>query len=97
MVGGWVYLGFSKFLIRMRIDDAVDAVPVHFANGMWGVIAVGLFASPDEMAVAGYNSDHTGWFFSWGKGSGDANLLLCQICAVAWICGWVTCIMTPFL
>lgn len=96
MIGGWCYLGFSKFLVRMRIDDAVDAIPVHFANGMWGVIAVGLFASPDEMAVAGYNSEHTGWFFSWGKGTGDANLLLCQVCAVAWICGWVTALMTPF-
>jgi len=96
MVGGWVYYGFSKFLIAMRIDDAVDAVPVHFANGMWGVIAVGLFANEDAMATAGYNSDHTGWFYSWGKGSGDANLLLCQICCVLWVCAWVFTIMTPF-
>ena len=65
-------------------------------SGMWGVLAVGLFASADKMAVAGYNSDHEGWFFSWGKGSGDANLLLCQVCEVLWICGWVTVIMTPF-
>lgn len=26
--GGWAYLGFSKLLIRLRIDDAVDAIPV---------------------------------------------------------------------
>jgi len=96
MVGGWMYLIASKLLIRLRIDDAVDAIPVHFANGMWGVLAVGLFASPDEMAVAGYNSEHTGWFFSWAKGTGDANLLLCQICAILWVCGWVVGIMTPF-
>lgn len=30
MVGGWVYLAFSKLLIRLKIDDAVDAIPVHF-------------------------------------------------------------------
>jgi Amt family ammonium transporter len=96
IVAGWVYYGFSKFLISMKIDDAVDAVPVHFANGCWGVIAVGLFAEETAMATAGYNSAHTGWFYSWGKGTGDANLLLCQLVAVVWICGWVFFVMTPF-
>ena len=96
IVAGWVYVGFSKFLIAMKIDDAVDAIPVHFANGAWGVIAVGLFAEEDAMAVAGYNSAHVGWFYSWGKGSGDANLLLCQVCSILWIIGWVFFVMTPF-
>jgi Amt family ammonium transporter len=96
MVGGWVYYGFSKFLIAMKIDDAVDAIPVHFANGIWGVIAVGLFAEPALMATAGYNNVHTGWFYSWGNGSGDANLLLVQFIAVIWILGWVFSLMTPF-
>eukprot|EP00542_Grammatophora_oceanica_P013517 CAMPEP_0194045696 /NCGR_PEP_ID=MMETSP0009_2-20130614/17543_1 /TAXON_ID=210454 /ORGANISM="Grammatophora oceanica, Strain CCMP 410" /LENGTH=56 /DNA_ID=CAMNT_0038690613 /DNA_START=32 /DNA_END=199 /DNA_ORIENTATION=+ len=27
IIAGWVYYGFSKFLIMMKIDDAVDAVP----------------------------------------------------------------------
>lgn len=96
MVGGWVYLGFSKLLIKLRIDDAVDAVPVHFANGMWGVIAVGLFSKKELQAVAGYETTHQGWFYSWGEGSGDANLLLCQICGILWIITWVTVLMTPF-
>jgi Amt family ammonium transporter len=95
-VAGWVYLGFSKFLIKMKIDDAVDAVPVHFANGIWGVLAVGLFASKDLTGAAGYNNTHIGWFYSWGKGSGDANLLLAQIISILWICGWVAATMTPF-
>ena len=95
-IGGLVYLGFSKLLIALKIDDAVDAIPVHFANGFWGVLSVGFFAEPGHMATAGYNSKHTGWFYSWSKGSGDANLLLCQICALLWVIGWVTCTMTPF-
>ena len=95
-IGGWVYYGFSKFLIHMKIDDAVDAIPVHFANGIWGVISVGLFAEPDLMAVAGYNNLHTGWFYSWSKGTGDANLLLVQFVGVIWILGWVFSLMTPF-
>jgi Amt family ammonium transporter len=30
---------------RLRVDDPVGAVGVHFANGLWGVLALGLFAN----------------------------------------------------
>jgi len=91
IVAGFVYYGFSKFLIKMRIDDAVDAIPVHFANGIWGVLAVGLFSDRDLQAIAGYSTAHTGLF-----SSGDGNLLLVQFCGVCWIIGWVFVVMTPF-
>ena len=95
IVGGWTYLGFSKVLVALCIDDAVDAIPVHFANGFWGVLAVGLLAEPGLMKTAGYNSDNAGWFYSWGDGS-DMNLLLAQVIALVWIIGWVSITMTPF-
>lgn len=82
MLGGWMYLGASRLLVRLRIDDAVDAIPVHFACGIWGVLAVGLFAEASRMAIAGYNPKHTGWFYSWGKGSADANLLLANFVSI---------------
>jgi len=92
IVGGLVYYGFSKFLIKMKIDDAVDAIPVHFANGAWGVIAVGLFSDVELQAVAGYSTAHQGWFNDFS----DANLLLVQFISILWIIAWVGCIMTPF-
>jgi len=95
-IGGWCYLGMSKLLVKLRIDDAVDAVPVHFSNGIWGVIAVGLFANRKDMEIAGYASQHQGWFYSWGSGSGDANLLLVQFVTLLWIFAWVTGLMLPF-
>ena len=95
VVGGLVYVGFSKLLVALCIDDAVDAIPVHFANGFWGVLAVGLLAEPDLMSIAGYNSDNAGWFYSFDDGS-DMNLLLAQVVSLVWILGWVTVTMLPF-
>lgn len=92
IIGGLCYYGMSKLLIKLKIDDAVDAIPVHMANGIWGVLAVGLFADPDHMATAGYVNTHAGWFYDFS----DANLLLVQFCGVCWIMGWVVCIMFPF-
>jgi Amt family ammonium transporter len=44
----------SSVLERLRLDDPVGAVPVHFLNGLWGVLAVGLFANGNP-ASAGWN------------------------------------------
>ena len=37
-----------------------------------------------------------GWFYSWGRGSGDANLLLCQIAGIGFIILWTIGTMLPF-
>lgn len=42
-IGGFVYTGSSKLLRRLKVDDVIDAVPVHGVCGVWGVVAVGLF------------------------------------------------------
>lgn len=49
IIAGVLFLFTSKLLIRFRIDDAVDAVPVHMSNGIWGGIAVGLFATKSRL------------------------------------------------
>ena len=90
IIGGWVYCAFSRFLIKLKIDDAVNAIPVHFANGVWGCIATGIFAEPHRaVEVAGYGK--AGLFYT-----GDASLLVCEICGILWIIGWVSVIMVPF-
>jgi ammonium transporter, Amt family len=95
-VGGLLYLLSSKLLLKLRIDDAVDAIPVHFTNGLWGVIAAGLFSNRTLMSNAGYSGDHAGWFFEWGNGSANASVLTTQLAGGAWIIGWVTFLMVPF-
>jgi len=47
-LGGFVYQGASMLLKKLKVDDVVDAFPVHGACGAWGVIAVGLFGNPNR-------------------------------------------------
>ena len=44
-VAGVLVIFAIPFFDRMRIDDPVGAVSVHFVNGVWGTLAVGLFGS----------------------------------------------------
>ncbi len=39
----------DPLLIYLRIDDAVGATCVHGFGGLWGILAVGLFASKDDL------------------------------------------------
>jgi|GEM_PF-2943056 len=48
-VGGLLFLGGSALLVRLRIDDAVDAIPAHLFVGIWGVVSVAIFA--DDGAI----------------------------------------------
>ena len=43
-----VLVVFGVWLLdhKLRIDDPVGAVAVHMMNGIWGTLAVGLFATP---------------------------------------------------
>lgn len=45
-IGGFICLAVEVALIKLEIDDAVGAVPVHLACGIWGTIAVALFGDP---------------------------------------------------
>ena len=97
MFAGIFYVLASKVLLYLRFDDAVDAVPVHMIGGSWGMIATGLFTSPELLAAAYPGSgSHAGWFYEWSEGSGDFTLLGCQLLAVLFIFGWVFTMMGGF-
>jgi Amt family ammonium transporter len=62
----------AEWLNAAKIDDPVGAVPVHLVCGIWGTLAVGLFASVP-----------LGLFFG-----GDATLLIAQFVGVIAVGVW---------
>jgi len=86
---GWFYLAGSALLLKLKIDDAVDAIPVHMVGGMWGVIATGLFTAPRRLETAFGMTKHVGWFYSLG----DFTLLGVQLISCLWIIAWTSATM----
>jgi len=77
IIAGWVYLGASALLIKLKIDDAVDAVPVHFFCGMWGVLAAAIF------------DEDLGLFMGGGGNQLLQNIYLILF-VIAWVGGLMT-------
>ncbi len=90
VISGWVYVMASKLLVQLKIDDAVDAVPVHGFCGAWGCIATGIFANPDRVVFAYGTADAGGIFYGYG------NLIAVEIIGVLLIIVWAAGVMTPF-
>jgi len=77
----------------LKVDDPVGAISVHGANGLWGVIAVGLFADGRSNYGGFWNGvpgSVTGLFY------GDAGQLVAQLMGVATLIGCVFVISFVF-
>jgi Amt family ammonium transporter len=64
IAGVWVCIA-AVLVEKAHIDDPVGAIPVHFFNGLWGVLAVGIFANgnPDTAGWNGVSSAVTGLLY----------------------------------
>ena len=47
LIAGIIVVFMVIFFDKIKIDDPVGALSVHLANGIWGTLAVGLFATAD--------------------------------------------------
>jgi Amt family ammonium transporter len=72
-IGGALVVFAVLFFDKMKMDDPVGALSVHLANGVWGTIAVGLFAQ-DQFTP---NTTGNGLFFG-----GGAKLLTTQLIGI---------------
>ena len=97
VVSGVMYLGTSNLLLQLRIDDAIDGIPIHAFGGMWGLLATGLFSTPDALLQAYGDNKHVGLLYSMiHNGKMDATLFVNQIVGICFICAVVIFLMTPF-
>jgi Ammonium Transporter Family len=95
-IAGFVYVLGNRLLLKLRLDDAVDAIPVHLFSGLWGMISVGFFTSPAKQLAAYGRADHSGLFYEWWNGTSDATLLGVQLIGTLFIVTWVSSMMLPF-
>ena len=70
--------------MKWHIDDVVDASPVHLFCGMWGIIAAGLFAEPNNVSLI-YDTESCGLFYGCGNGLNQlgANVVF-MLAVIAW-------------
>jgi Amt family ammonium transporter len=78
-----VMLGAAYFVERvLKVDDVVGAVPVHAGAGLWGLLAVGIFADGTYGGVSGLVD-------------GNASQIVLQIVDIVTVVVWTT--VTAFL
>ena len=85
LIAGVLVCLSCEFVERvLKLDDVVGAISVHGTNGIWGVIAVGLFADGKSNYAGAWNGvpgSVTGLFY------GDAGQLVAQLIGVATLLG----------
>lgn len=77
---------------KLRIDDPVGAVAVHCLNGIWGTLAVGLFATntaPDYSIADAAGNELVGLFYG-----GGFKLLGLQLIGFASVAVWTAVTIT---
>ena len=81
-VAGIILVCSLRIFERLKVDDAVGAISVHGASGVWGTLAVGLFAqAPFTKNSMGLNI--SGLFFG-----GGSHLLGVQITGIVAVFLW---------
>ena len=83
-------------MLYIHLDDAVEAIPVHFSNGIWGLLATGLFSSPRFTTLVYGHDQHVGFFYEIGRGTFDCILLRNQFYAILLIINFAAFTMIPF-
>src|SRR5437764_5789735 len=87
LVAGVLVCLSVEFVDRvMRVDDPVGAISVHGANGLWGVISVGLFADGTSNYGGSFNGVDGG---VKGLFYGDPGQLVAQLIGVSVLVGFV--------
>ena len=83
LIAGVLVVFSVLFFDKLRIDDPVGALSVHLVNGIWGTLAVGLFADETINAEFFNNEGPNGLF-----AGGGISLLVNQLIGVVAVGGF---------
>lgn len=89
-IGALVYIGAAMVLLKFKIDDPLEAFPIHGAAGTWGALAPGLFNRQDFQDIAGFETPYFGGFYG-----GGGRLLAANIVAILVVIAWTVALLTP--
>ncbi len=82
LIAGLVVVGVTSFVERvLKVDDPVGAFAVHGAAGIWGTLAIGLFAKYDDAFLGRADA---GLFYG-----GGTDQLIVQALLVVIVAAWV--------
>eukprot|EP00899_Mesostigma_viride_P015389 jgi/Mesvir1/23851/Mv10654-RA.1 len=95
MTASLVYLGGAKLLKMLKIDDPLDAAPVHMFCGAWGLIAVGPFVRRD--LVSFFYGKTFEYGFLYGGGGKQLGIQILGVVAIAAWSGATSCIVFGIL
>lgn len=91
-IGGLLVVVFVIAFDKWRIDDPVGAISVHLINGIWGTLAVGLFASAPF--AGGEGQPLTGLFYGGGIESfADQIVGVVAVGAFTFVLSWIAWII----
>jgi len=91
-VGACVYMAAAMLLLALKIDDPLEAFPIHGATGMWGAIAVGFFARSELLTISGYGKER-GWEGVFYGGGG--RILAANLVMIIAVIGWTLGLIVP--
>jgi ammonium transporter, Amt family len=88
--GSCVFVATSMGILAAKIDDPLDAFPIHGACGMWGALAGPLFNRRVHQITANYSSRHWGLFYG-----GGGKLLASNVVGALTVAVWTLFLITP--
>lgn len=95
IVASLFFYNSTTLLQKYKVDDVVNAFPVHGLAGLWGLIAAGLFSTEDNYGRAysatytdgGNRASHCAGVFYGGGGHLLAANLILAVVIIAWVGG----------